>query len=162
METLAAYPDMNWDTSWLDINSIEADNVSYFNGEIPRLEHSEDLGNNPKTQSTLRQYTEQRSEILECMEARSRLLSRNTTNPASVTPPLSNRIWRVIYLDMWIDIRVERSEGIADCVRESLEGRTPSFPEGHNYTRSEIRNELRTQVSEVDWSDSLNRLFNNR
>ena len=48
------------------------------------------------------------------------------------------------------DYELERREGIADYVRESLEGQTHSFPEGHNYTRREIRKEFEAQVSDLD------------
>ena len=160
-DILGNYTEINWDTSWMDINSIESDRVNYLNGEIAELESSSDVINNVNTESILRQTIEQRDEIVQCMEGRSRLLNRHNTNPFLVLPQLPERIWQVIAQKMNRDYELERREGISDYVRESLQEQRHSFTEEHNYTRREIRKELEAQVSEIDWSGSFNRLYNN-
>ena len=84
---------INWNDFFFYQNTSVSNNIQRWNGEIPRLEYNENLVKDPHMQRYLQLRTEWRNEAINNIEARSRLINRRNTNPASVRPRLSNMTW---------------------------------------------------------------------
>ncbi len=135
---------------FMDSNCIDIASVNYLTDSI--------ISNQGVTTNELASLYARRGSLIELIDARTRYLNRFWTPVVEVMPHLPVNVWTSVYNELVADLSGHGALG--DYVSDTLNGNDTTLYQGHNFTSQEIKLEMKLQLSNMDWSDSFKKLYN--